>query len=369
MAIQISGTTVFDNSRNVNAGVGTFTQLNVPPVANTFSPTDGATGVVVASNIDITFNQPIQKGTGNITLRNSSGIGTILETIGVTSTSVTISGSTATINPVNILPNNTDVYVVVDAGAFTSVSYNSPSVLVNTYNFTTVDLFVSSFTPTNGATAVSTTTNITIAFNSIPTRGTGTITLRSGSTGGTIQESFNAASSGRISISGNNWILDPTSNLTSDTLTFLVIPNQGIVNYVGLNTTGANTYSFTTGAPELGDPYEGGFVICKASPLRWVVSPLSAEVSRTWYLRDDANTTAQSVSGCTGWFVPTCGQLQNPGYLCKTFWQGPVAPCYWSSSERNSCCAYRVHVGHVGNAIGCNKTTTFCVRAFRCVTY
>jgi hypothetical protein len=65
----------------------------------------------------------------------------------------------------------------------------------------------------------------------------------------------------------------------------------------------------------------------------------SAEVSRTWYLRNDANTTAQSVSGCTGWFVPTCGQLQNPGYCCRSFW-GP-SPCYsstdyWSSTEYNA---------------------------------
>jgi hypothetical protein len=69
-------------------------------------------------------------------------------------------------------------------------------------------------------------------------------------------------------------------------------------------------------------------LICKASPLRWVVSPYSAEVSRTWYLRNDANTTAQSVSGCTGWFVPTLSQLQNPGYICRSFW-GP-SPCYSS---------------------------------------
>jgi hypothetical protein len=36
--------------------------------------------------------------------------------------------------------------------------------------------------------------------------------------------------------------------------------------------------------PALGDSYEGGFLICKqgGSPLRWIVSPRSAEVSRNW---------------------------------------------------------------------------------------
>jgi hypothetical protein len=102
--------------------------------------------------------------------------------------------------------------------------------------------------------------------------------------------------------------------------------------FSGLTTTYTsaliNTYDFTTADAALGDSYEGGFLICKASPLRWVVSPYSAEVSRNWYLRNDANTTAQSVSGCTGWFVPTRSQLQNPGYCCRSFW-GP-SPCFSS---------------------------------------
>jgi hypothetical protein len=111
----------------------------------------------------------------------------------------------------------------------------------------------------------------------------------------------------------------------------------------------------------LGDSYEGGFLICKASPLRWVVSPRSAEVSRTWHLRNDANTTAQSVSGCTGWFVPTRAQLQNPGYCCRSFW-GP-SPCYssttyWSSTENtpNALLACRVNFND-GNAAYANKTS------------
>jgi hypothetical protein len=140
---------------------------------------------------------------------------------------------------------------------------------------------------------------------------------------------------------------------------------------VGLNTTGADTHSFTTVAVELGDSYEGGFLICKASPLRWVVSPRSAEVSRTWYNRNDANTTAQSISGCTGWFVPTLSQLQNPGYCCRSFW-GP-SPCYsspgyWSSTEYDANNACYVNFFN-GLATNYGKTTTYCVRAFRCVTY
>jgi hypothetical protein len=123
--------------------------------------------------------------------------------------------------------------------------------------------------------------------------------------------------------------------------------------------------------PALGSSYEGGFLICKASPLRWVVSPRSAEVSRNWYNRNDANTTAQSVSGCTGWFVPTISQLQNPGYICRSFW-GP-SPCfssniYWSSTERDDTFACSVRFSGGGNPYH-SKYGSYCVRAFRCVTY
>ena len=123
----------------------------------------------------------------------------------------------------------------------------------------------------------------------------------------------------------------------------------------------------------VGDSYEGGFLICKVSPnLRWVVSPRSAEVGRTWYLREDANTRAQQVSGCTGWFVPTITQLQNPGYCCRSFW-GP-SPCYsstyyWSSTESTAASAYAVFFTTGNVHAHYPKSCTICVRAFRCVTY
>jgi hypothetical protein len=265
MAIQIGGTTVIDNSRNINAGIATFTRLDVPLIPITFSPAIGATSVAAASNIIITFNQLVSKGTGNITLRENSAGGTAFSTIGVSSSSVTISGGTVTIDPPSNIGFGVTTFVVVDAGAFSGITTTLLSAIIDTYSFTALTL-------------------------------------------------------------------------------------------------------------NLGDSYEGGFLICKASPLRWVVSPRSAEVSRTWHLRNDANTTAQSVSGCTGWFVPTISQLQNPGYCCRSFWGCPLCYSsfsYWSSTERpppvpGDACF--VHFSS-GNANDVSKPTIRCVRAFRCVTY
>ena len=339
------------------------------PTLSSVSPGIGSTNVSLDTNVVFTFNKNIRAGVGTITLRTVSAGGTIVESYDVTSSArLTFSTSTLTIDPTSNLGIGVTHFVVIPNNAVAGY------VGINTYNFTTVNFVFQSINPANGATAVGLDTNITLTFNSPPSKGTGTIQLRSGSTSGTILESFNVSTSSSITVSGNNFIINPTNNLPDGSVTIhTIIPSTAIVGYVGLNTTGADTHSFTTiPAPALGDSYEGGFVICKASPLRWVVSPRSAEVSRTWYLRDNANTRAQQVSGCTGWFVPTCGQLQNPGYSCRSFW-GP-SPCtssparYWSSSENaanHACFVYFTN----GLASGYNKPTTLCVRAFRCVTY
>jgi hypothetical protein len=311
--------------------IGTGDKLIFSPTITSFSPTDGATDVNFNTNIIFTFDQPIYAGVGSIFLRNSSGIGTIIEAIGIGSTSqVAINNQTLTISP-SSLPINTNVYVVLPQGVVTN-AVGGNSKLLDTYNFTSIAFALTSITPTDGATNVGVDTNITLEFTSPPSRGTGTIELRSGSTSGTVIESFDAATSDRITISGNDWILDPTSNLPYENEIFLVIPSTAVQNYAGLNVSGADSYSFTTiPAPALGDAYEGGFLICCSSPTRWVVAPNTSEVSRTWYLREDANTTAQSVSGCTGWFVPTVTQLQNPGYTCRDFWDSFSFSNYWSS--------------------------------------
>jgi hypothetical protein len=358
---------------SANEFIGTGDGLIFSPTITSFSPTSGATDVSLNTNIVLTFNQPIYAGVGSIFLRNSSGIGTIIEAIGIGSTSqITINNQTLTINPTGSLPINTNVYVVLPQGVVTN-AVGGNNALLDTYNFTTIDFALSSIDPANGATAVGIDTNVTLTFTSPPSKGTGTIELRSGSTSGSVIESFNVSTSSSITTSGNNFIINPTNNLGFSTSIHTIIPSTAIVNYVGLNTTGADSHSFTTRARQLGDSYEGGFLICCASPLRWVVSPYSAEVSRDWHNRNDANTRAQQVSGCTGWFVPTISQLQNPGYCCRSFW-GP-SPCYsstsyWSSTERDQDDTRGCRVPFTNGSAGYFfKYQTNCVRSFRCVTY
>ena len=281
MAIKISGTTVIDDSLNItnanNMYVGVVTMtgssgdietpgtitaggFDFPPIPLTFDPTDGATDRGISENISITFSQSVQKGTGNITLRDGSAGGTVLQTIDVTSGSVTISGATATINPPIDLTYSTNVYVVVDEGAFTGINIGTDNEIIDTYNFTTT-------------------------------------------------------------------------------------------------------------AVQLGDAYEGGFLICVNGGVRWVVSPSSAEVSRNWYARNDTITRAQQISGCTGWFVPGWPNLQNPGFTCRTYWDSYRTNRYWSNTPCNGSHSWSVSFTTGGTDYGCSNTTVYCVRSFRCVAY
>ncbi len=120
--------------------------------------------------------------------------------------------------------------------------------------------------------------------------------------------------------------------------------------------------------PPLGTCTEGGNLIRIQTSLFWIVAPSASQVLRNWYCRNHANTRAQQVSGCTGWFVPTVSQLQNPGYTCRTFWAGPLGPSYWSSTDFNATHARSVFFVN-GVAHGSFRNQTFTVRAFRCVTY
>lgn len=267
MAIQINNINVIDDDRNINAGVITATSIDVTPTVITFSPSAGSTAAIT-TNIVLTFAQSMRKGTGNITLRDSSGIGTVLQTIGVSSDSVTISGGVVTIDPPSNLPFNTNVFPVIDEGAF--------------------------------------------------------------------EGSF------------------------------------------GNGIAGITTYNFNTPSLALGDPYEGGYLICQSGGTQWIVSSQEAQVQRNWTSRTDSNTRAQEVSGCSGWFVPNCNQAVNPGFACRQYWDS-YSSSYWTDTcapcnQYNQPQAWYINMNQ--GTLHCtvqscqyNQAGCLQIRSFRCVSY
>jgi endonuclease/exonuclease/phosphatase family metal-dependent hydrolase len=113
------GLSVDDFSLTLNGAATDVT----PPALASLNPLNSATGVGINSNLLITFNENIQKGTGNILVKRLSDNATI-HTIGVTSASVTVSGATATIAQPG-LANATAYYVEIAAGAFKDLANNN----------------------------------------------------------------------------------------------------------------------------------------------------------------------------------------------------------------------------------------------------
>lgn len=106
------------------------------PTVSIYSPADNATDVAVSTDLVLTFNESIVKGTGNIVIKEGA---TTIETIAVTSGSVVIAGNTATINPTSDLSGSTSYHIEIAATAFEDLSGNAYAGISNstTWNFTT----------------------------------------------------------------------------------------------------------------------------------------------------------------------------------------------------------------------------------------
>lgn len=118
--------------------VATVTRDTAAPLATAFAPLDNATNVPVTTTPTVTFNESVQKGTGNIVIKRSSDNST-LETIAVSSAQVTINGSLVTITPGANLASSTGYYIEIPAGAIKDLAGNVYAGLsaATAWNFTT----------------------------------------------------------------------------------------------------------------------------------------------------------------------------------------------------------------------------------------
>lgn len=108
------------------------------PTVTSYNPANGATAVALSGNLVLTFSENIQKGTaGNIVIKRTSDNVTV-QTTAVTSASVTVSSTTATI-PFGGLAYSTSYYVNIDAGAFKDIAGNNYAGITatTTWAFTT----------------------------------------------------------------------------------------------------------------------------------------------------------------------------------------------------------------------------------------
>ena len=148
--VEIAAGAIKDLLNNNYAGITdattwNFTTVDVTaPTATAFTPLDNATAVIQNSDLVIVFSEAIQKGTGNIIVKES---GVTTQTIPVGDAAVSISGSTATINPANF-GNSAAVNVEIAAGVFKDMANNNYAgvTTATAWNFTTAAIALPTIT-------------------------------------------------------------------------------------------------------------------------------------------------------------------------------------------------------------------------------
>lgn len=106
------------------------------------------------------------------------------------------------------------------------------------------------YDPAALSTGVDAGTNITFTFDqNIYFTGTGTINIRETTNSGTIATSFTISSgvpATGLSIVDTQLIINPTENLSSNTVYYVTLPSTGIANTAGTYYGGSNNYNFQT---------------------------------------------------------------------------------------------------------------------------
>ena len=165
-----------------------------PPSIVARSPINGATSVTSYTNLSATFDKNIQKGRGTIAIRKFVDDSVVATFDIATSSRITVSGSTLTIDPANALPGLTGHYVVIDSGAIKDLLGNSYAGTSDSgsWNFTTgaADTIPPSVatldSPPAGSTDVSGSASLVLSFDEPITKGAGNIVIRSSSDGSVV---------------------------------------------------------------------------------------------------------------------------------------------------------------------------------------
>ncbi len=143
-AVRIDAGAILDLSGNAHAGIADdvtwnfTTSANNPPAIVSLSPADEAINVNITSSLNVTFDEPIAVGTGNITLRNVITSSNLV--INVTDAAqVSISGAVLTINPNANLGEATNYAILIDNGAIQDLNGNPFTGITSdaTWNFVT----------------------------------------------------------------------------------------------------------------------------------------------------------------------------------------------------------------------------------------
>ena len=240
-------------------GVATFSFTTVAtpdttaPTVSSSVPVDGATAVLVGTNIVLTYSEEVNITTGDITITPTGG-GMVIMIPADDSIQVTRAGRVVTIDPTNNLEDGTMYTVEIPQGAIVDINNNPAPRFMLRFNTLmaarTIPSLMSSV-PSSGATNFAITANIVLTYSEAVQAGTGNITLAASGGGATIPI---AVTNAQVSITGAVVTINPTNDLVEGTTYTLTVPAGAIESSDDQTPAGVSTLSFTTVADMI-DPF------------------------------------------------------------------------------------------------------------------
>ncbi len=262
-----------------------------PPLIVSLSPVNGASNVSLTSAASITFNEDIQKGTGNIRIRRISD-NSIFQTIDITTVPVSVTGSAMSFTITNLEPN-TGYYIEIDNGAIKDLDGNLFTGISGsmTWSFTTgINIYVANFQNcttglSDGFTQYSVTGAIVwgcTTFGRDPSAPAGTTAFPYG-----VQ--INGFSGG-TNVPNIDWLISPSFDLTGTTFPLLSFWSRAAFNGLPLQLKVSTDY--VSGDPTLANwtDIDGRF---------------PAQASNIWTLSENINLSAFKQSNVHFAFVYT----------------------------------------------------------------
>ncbi|NQX97434.1 MAG: Ig-like domain-containing protein [Flavobacteriales bacterium] len=208
------------------------------PTAVTYTPINNTSGASLINGFTVVFSENIQMITSPVVKLFSTNV--------VVPSTSSVSGNTLTINPNSTLMGSTLYYVEIPTGSIQDLAGNNFIGYTGNsgWKFQTEagDITAPSpvtFVPTDNATGVSLSNNLTLTFDE-NIQLTGSIILKQ--FGGAIIPSS-------TTVSGNTLTINPTSNLADETQFYVEIANGVVQDLVGNNYTGftgSSVWNFMT---------------------------------------------------------------------------------------------------------------------------
>ena len=201
----------------IEDGDWSFTVANVKaPLVSSKSPLHGASDVTLESDLKLTFNEAVSKGSGKIIVTPSSA-GAAL-TVDVASSAVAIASNSIVSVTLATLTSGAEAQtytVTIGSGAFQDNAGNAFAGFVGQeYQFTVVDKSVPvlvSQSPAAGATEVLASANVVLTFNEPVAAGTSGSVVFTPETAG---DSALTVAAADLSVSGSVVTVNPSSDLT-----------------------------------------------------------------------------------------------------------------------------------------------------------